>query len=474
MEPARSPVTATGLVIAVDDPLAPDVAALVEHHLAAAASLSPPEHVHALDTGGLLDPALTVFSARHDGVLLGIGALKQLGPTHGELKSMHTIVSARGRGIGRAMVEHLLAVAAERGYERVSLETGTMEGFAAARRLYARVGFEPCPPFGPYTDNPFSTCMTIEPSAAGAHPAATPRVMDEHEAEQQPARFRELAAAAVDELLGLRPEWATMLGDHRFDDRIDDLSPAGVEASLRALRQRRAELATIEVRALGREDRVDHAMLDLELERLEFELAELGVLTWDPLAYNIGEAFQYLLTREVLPLAARLRGIAARLEQVPARLADARRQLEAPPRVHLETALAQHPGTVAMVGEEVDRLLAAEPSLRGLVEPAQRRALDALAGYASFLEEALDGPHRDPRIGPELFARRLALALASPLGPEELLARAERRIEEVTAELAELAGSAGSEGIRAALDRAAADAPDDDTIVAAAGEALTR
>jgi putative acetyltransferase len=150
------------VVIAPDDPRADDVRALLERHLAFARAVTPPGHVHALDLDGLLDPTVTFFSARRAGVLLGVGALKELDTSHGELKSMHTIEAARGQGVGGAMVEHLLAVAIERNYRRVSLETGTMYAFAPARSLYTKVGFTPCEPFGDYTSNPNSTCMTID------------------------------------------------------------------------------------------------------------------------------------------------------------------------------------------------------------------------------------------------------------------------------------------------------------------------
>ena len=147
-------------VIAVDDPRRDDVRALLEQHLAFARSVTPPEHVHALDLAGLLDPSVTFFSIRADGELLGVGALKQLDPGHAEVKSMHTATSARRRGVGRAMVDHLLGVAAERGARRVSLETGTMEAFAPARSLYADAGFTPCGPFGDYEESPTSAFMT--------------------------------------------------------------------------------------------------------------------------------------------------------------------------------------------------------------------------------------------------------------------------------------------------------------------------
>src|SRR5213076_959835 len=136
------------LVIAVDDPRVEDVRALLEVHLAFSRAVTPPGHVHALGIDGLLDPAVTFFSARRDGVLVGIGALKRLDDSHAEVKSMHTIEAARGQGVGRAMVDHLLMVAAARNYQRVSLETGTMDAFAPARSLYTKVGFIPVSPSG--------------------------------------------------------------------------------------------------------------------------------------------------------------------------------------------------------------------------------------------------------------------------------------------------------------------------------------
>jgi putative acetyltransferase len=147
--------------IAIDDPRAGDVRALLEQHLRFAHDTTPVEHIHALDLDGLLDPAVTSFSLRDEGELLGIGAIKQLAPHHVELKSMHTVEAARGRGVGRSILEHLLAVAVERGADRVSLETGTMPAFAPARALYASAGFEPCGPFGDYKASPSNTFMTL-------------------------------------------------------------------------------------------------------------------------------------------------------------------------------------------------------------------------------------------------------------------------------------------------------------------------
>jgi putative acetyltransferase len=160
----------SGFSIETDDPRRPDVIALLERHLVFCRATSPPEHTFALDLPALLDPGITFFSLRRGGELLGIGALKELDPTHGEIKSMHTAAEARGIGVARAIVEHLLATAAARGYARVSLETGTMDAFAPARNLYANAGFAPCEPFGDYIASPNNAFMTLELAARGRRP----------------------------------------------------------------------------------------------------------------------------------------------------------------------------------------------------------------------------------------------------------------------------------------------------------------
>ena len=133
--------------------------ALLERHLTFCLSETPPEHSFALDVDALAQPGIAFFSYRDsDGTALGVGAIKELDPAQGELKSMHTAAEARGRGVGRAMLDHLLAVARSRGYQRVWLETGTTPGFTAARGLYERAGFAPAEPFADYVrteDNTF-------------------------------------------------------------------------------------------------------------------------------------------------------------------------------------------------------------------------------------------------------------------------------------------------------------------------------
>jgi putative acetyltransferase len=146
--------------VAIENPRLDDVCRLVERHLHFGRSQTPPEDAHALEVDGLLDPAITLFGLRSGGELLAIGALKRLDDHNAELKTMHTVEHVRGRGIGRALLNHLLAVARERGFKRVSLENGSMDAFAPARSLYASAGFSPCPPFADYRTSPNSTYMT--------------------------------------------------------------------------------------------------------------------------------------------------------------------------------------------------------------------------------------------------------------------------------------------------------------------------
>ncbi len=138
----------------------PQIAALLEAHFALMRSTSPAESCHVMEPGSVFDEADVVMTASRGDHLLGIGALKQIGPDHGELKSMHTIAAARGQGIGAALVNALMSHAQGMGLTRLSLETGSMEAFAPARALYAGHGFTVCPPFGDYVLDPLSTFMT--------------------------------------------------------------------------------------------------------------------------------------------------------------------------------------------------------------------------------------------------------------------------------------------------------------------------
>ena len=146
--------------IRLDDLSGPEIRALLDEHLGNMRALSPPESVHAMDLSKLRRPDVTFWTAWSDGRLLGCGALRELTPTHGEVKSMRTALAHRRRGAGRAVLTHIIDEARRRSYERLSLETGSMAAFAPAHRLYESFGFGYCPPFGDYVDDSHSVFMT--------------------------------------------------------------------------------------------------------------------------------------------------------------------------------------------------------------------------------------------------------------------------------------------------------------------------
>ena len=152
--------------IEVDDLSRPQVHALLEEHLANMYELSPPEQVFALDLNKLRAPDITFWTVWDEEVLLRCGALKELTPNHGEIKSMRTPAAARGRGAGRAVLAHIISVAQQRGYARLSLETGTHAAFEPAHNLYRSQGFDLSGPFGSYHPDEHSVFMELRLGAS--------------------------------------------------------------------------------------------------------------------------------------------------------------------------------------------------------------------------------------------------------------------------------------------------------------------
>ena len=156
-----------------DDPACADVRELLDEHLRDMHRISPPESVHALDPASLCGPGITFWTVRCGGELMGCGALKEIDPGHGEVKSMRTAAAHRRKGVAPAMLRHILAEADRRGYARVSLETGSQAAFEPARRLYGAFGFRECPPFAGYGPDPNSVFMT-RPIGPGLPPDDRP------------------------------------------------------------------------------------------------------------------------------------------------------------------------------------------------------------------------------------------------------------------------------------------------------------
>jgi putative acetyltransferase len=158
---ARINEPAAPMRIEIDDLSRPEIHALLNEHLQSMYELSPPESVHALDLEKLRKPGITFWTAWDGSLLLGCGALKEVDQRHGEVKSMRTPNALRRRGAARAILAHIIEVARSRDYERLSLETGSMEAFKPAQQLYESFGFAYCGPFGEYVEDPNSVFMSL-------------------------------------------------------------------------------------------------------------------------------------------------------------------------------------------------------------------------------------------------------------------------------------------------------------------------
>lgn len=147
--------------IEIDDVTRPQVLGLLEEHLRHMHEVTPPGQVFAFDASNLRAPGVVFWTAWDDDALLGCAALKELSPTQGEVKSMRTPDRLRGRGVGRALLDHILQVSRDRGYRELFLETGHQPAFFPAHALYRSAGFRECGPFGSYAENGNSVFMTL-------------------------------------------------------------------------------------------------------------------------------------------------------------------------------------------------------------------------------------------------------------------------------------------------------------------------
>ena len=310
--------------------------------------------------------------------------------------------------------------------------------------------------------------------------------MDDHRDQPADDEFAQLAADYLDARAERHPDAATELGDHRFDAQLASSTADALAADRQALDHWAAALGAVETSVLAPEHQVDAAMMADDVARQIFEHDELREHAWNPLLANPGRAIYGLLARDFAPLPDRLASVAGRLAGVPAALAAARQLLGPMPKVHLETAIAQFSGTIALVTDVIDAALRDAPECGDDIAAVRPAALDALAGHRTWLsarlsEGAADGGFADPRIGAELFARKLSLTLNTQADADAILARAHADLDRVSAEIAALAAeiagrdsrgggrgraAAGSDPVvREVLGQLAAEAPDDTNIL---------
>ncbi len=239
-------------------------------------------------------------------------------------------------------------------------------------------------------------------------------------------QFEALATKYIAELLKMNPEWATALGEHKYDNQLSDYSLTGVKKSRDFNESYLAELKKIPFDKLSRVNNVDARIMR---DSLEFNLFQTDVLReyeWNPLVYNPGDSVNNLMAREFAPLKERLTNAKARLEQFPAVVSAAKANLKNPPRVYTETAIAQNKGVIGLVKEDLQMFIDQVPEMKADLAPAQAKAVAALEDYGNWLEkDLLPRSTGDFRLGDTKYRQKLKFALESDLPKEELLKRAE-------------------------------------------------
>ena len=256
----------------------------------------------------------------------------------------------------------------------------------------------------------------------------------------QDADFISLANDFIEELLERYPEFATALGDHRFDGRLNDYTAEGVADAIAWNKRYLESLEAIDPSLLSPTNAVDYEILDNELRYSIWSGEELREHTWNPRRYGVGDAFYSLLAREFAPLEDRLASLKQRLEGVAAVFDSARANLENPPRVHTETAIRQNDGAISLVRDELEAFLAEAPGMKQALESARQSAVAELEEYGRWLrQDLLPRSNGNFRIGEEKYRTKLAFTLHSDLSMEEILVRAQQRLAELQDELYETA-----------------------------------
>ena len=291
------------------------------------------------------------------------------------------------------------------------------------------------------------------------------------------ASFQSLARLVVEETLRFSPETATQMGDHRWDDRLSDMSAQGIEKQILWARHMSGLVRRIQPGQLSPDQRVDRKILLDNLDATLQDLTELQTWRWDPLGYNPGGALDQLLSRDFAPLGQRLASVKGRLLLVPALLASARANLANPPKIYTETAIQQFQGTLALVKDGVTEA-AASVGMKDDLSPAQAVAAKALEEFIAWMKaDLLPRSGGNFRIGRTAYRKNLRTTLSSDLSPEAILARAEKSIKTLHGEMAEAAKPlfrawfpdqkepAPPVLVKAVLDRIADRHPDNGTMV---------
>ena len=296
-------------------------------------------------------------------------------------------------------------------------------------------------------------------------------------------KFQQMAAAYIEEELASNPEQATELGDHRFDELVTDYSHATRDKILAAQKQFRIELSALDPAKLSGPNSVDLRILKESIDNRIFELEELKEADWNPLVYNqsLANSLYLLVARDFDSPEKRIPNLRKRMEAIPQVIAQAKKNLQHPPRVYTETAIEQIQGAINLVREGLAPLLNRAPQMKKELAPLQEKTAKALEDYKKWLQDDLlkrsDG---DFRIGADKFRKKLRFALASDLSMEEIMKRARADLEQTQTAIyetalplykkyfpnADEATLADKKKVTTAvLDKLAEQHPDDNTIV---------
>jgi uncharacterized protein (DUF885 family) len=301
------------------------------------------------------------------------------------------------------------------------------------------------------------------------------------EADEQ---FEKIAKDYVESILAAQPEFATELGDHRFDDQLSDYSPAARESQLARAKQFRDSVKEFsDISTLTGANQVDARILAENIDNEIFELEELKESDWNPLVYNqsLANSLYLLVARDFDTAEKRIPNLRKRMEAIPRVIEQAKQNLQHPPRVHTETAIEQTTGAINLVREGLSPLLERAPRMKKDLTPLQEKTAKALDEYKQWLQKDLlprsDG---DFRIGADKFRKKLRFALASDLSMEEIMKRAQADLQQTQTAIYETAlplykkysPNANASDLadkkrvtRAVLDKLAEQHPDDNTIV---------
>jgi uncharacterized protein (DUF885 family) len=242
-------------------------------------------------------------------------------------------------------------------------------------------------------------------------------------------KFESLAGNYIGALLRMNPEWATTLGDHRYDNEVSDYSPAGVAASRALAAAYLDSVKSITLGGLNAVNRIDCRILRTNLEYTLFQIDSLREYEWNPMNYNPGGAIYVLLARDFAPLDERLESVRHRLIRIPAVLDAARKVLKTPPKIYTETALQQNTGTIGLIRDELNVYIAQSgwtAEKKEALKAAQDSAVGALRSFGEWMQkDLLPRSTADFRLGDELYRRKLQYALESDISKEEIMKRAE-------------------------------------------------